>query len=179
MLEARLLPVLTCVFHVLLELVCFPDYQESTIRSRDRSSNQDQVIFFINADHLQVTYGDLAITVLASHATSLEKPARAGTHTGTPGVAVDLLDAMGGSLAGKVVPFHHAGKAVAFGAALHVDELAFLEDLIEFELLADFVGASCARVQASNHRGATSQRARIRRAGPAIKRSPAWSATPL
>jgi hypothetical protein len=143
-LEARLLPVLTCVFYVPLELVCFPDYQESTIRSRNRSPNQDQVIFFINADHLQVTYGDLAITVLASHATPLEKPARAGTHTGTPGVAMDLLDAMGGSLARKVVPFHYAGKATPLAGGCYIDRNDFGE-VCDCYLLADLVTFGVAR----------------------------------
>ena len=60
---------------------------------------------------------------------ALEDVARNGVHADRAAVAMDLLHAVRGPLAGEIVPLHDAGGAAALGDAGDVDRLDLGEDV--------------------------------------------------
>lgn len=94
------------------------------------------MILGIDADQFEVPHRALLVAIVTGHSNAFEQTARRSTATSTPGMPVNLLDTVGGSLASEVVTLHHAGETTTFGGSGHIDLFDFVE-LLDGDFVAD------------------------------------------
>src|SRR5689334_17349684 len=105
------------------------DEDDRAARAGDRALDEEQAALGVDRVDGQVLGGLAYGAHPARHAHALEDAAGRGTRADRAGRAVLALRAVGGAEALEAVPLHHAGRALALGAADDVDDLAGLEHL--------------------------------------------------
>src|SRR6478735_9631228 len=104
----------------------------------DTAADQNQILLRDHFDDLLAEHADGLVAVLTRHLHALLHAAR--SHVGADGatVAAVLVRTVRLHVAREVVATHDAGEAVTLGHALHVHELAVLEQLVDLQVGAHF-----------------------------------------
>src|SRR6516162_3749522 len=121
-------------------LVGGPHNDQAAVGPWDCAAHEEQVVFLIDLDNVEVAHGNLAVAILTSGEMAFLGPAAAavrGHGGGAAGLAMDFLGAVGSGHALEIVPFHDARVAAPLARADDVDVLAFLENLVGGQDKAD------------------------------------------
>ena len=100
------------------------DQQPAALRAGHRALDEEQAAGGVGADDFEILLGAVAGAHMAGHLLVLEDAARILAVAGRAVRAVRDRDAVGGAEALEAPALHRAGKALALGHALDVDELA-------------------------------------------------------
>ena len=122
----------------LLNLVGWTNHHHATVGAGNGAANEDDVVFGIDVDDVEITDGDLLGAVLSGHFLTLfgttETPV--GRDIGTTDGAVYFLHTVARGETGKVPTLHGTGEATALGGADDIDALDFAEDFRDGQLVA-------------------------------------------
>src|SRR5262245_30735982 len=116
----------------LVLLVRRPLHHQSAIRPRHGAAHENQVVFAVDLDDVEIADSALSIAVLPCRLVALlgtAAAAVAGHGADRAAGAVHLLGAVGGGQALEVMTLHDAGEAAALGGADDIDAWNVLEDV--------------------------------------------------
>lgn len=125
----------------LLDLVRRLNDDQAAIGSGDGALDQNDVVFGIDVDDVEVADRHLFGAVVAGHFLALLGTAETSVRgqVRTTDRAVNLFHAVAGAQALEVPALHGAGETAALARADHVDALGILENFRDGELVADLV----------------------------------------
>jgi len=123
--------------HELASLVGLSNRDITTVRARNRSLYQNEVVLCVYPHQVEVPDGCLSIAVLAGHPHPFIGTTGVSTHPDRTDCPVNLLDTVAGSLALKVVSLHDTRETATFAGPDNVDCLKLL-DCLDSQYLTNF-----------------------------------------
>jgi hypothetical protein len=111
-----------------LNFICFSNHHKHALRTWHSATHQQQMIFGINANHLEISHGNADATESAGHLLTFEDATRIGAAACTTEVTMALLHAVRSTLTGEVMTLHNARKATALAGGNNIHRFCFCED---------------------------------------------------